>query len=471
MRKTVGSVLALLVMTGIGCASTVASEPLAPTPSPLAPTPAATVGPAPTAAPSAINPVGPYVLFEGEDGIWIANPDGTFLTRLSDSGVGPADLHRAVSPQGDALAHIAPTEHGPTLTRIELPGGATQVLATLQNVIPSDVPIESLTPEAFAYFVITQSDNVAWEPGEGGRLAFIGAMDGPTADLYLYDFASGSISRLTDGASQAFYPSWSPDGEYVVHFGGSFIEPFGGAIIGPTRADGAWAVRVADGGVIRQPETVSYPHNLVGWQADGRYLHSADGDECSQKDFVAVDPDTAAGTAVLEACSTASALSPDGALLFGSSVCGDCPWGEGAFLLSPGATDPIQVWDEQAWEVNWLEEGSLFFAYPLGLVSADGSVRVERPGDNYYEPAVSTTGRVAWKAVDPSASVIEIARPGEAPVVVDLHPEAMIWDPRGDEILLVAADDGGLYALSAPDFVPRRVGTFDGRPDEAIWVR
>jgi len=299
MKKRVAGLMIVVSAAGIACLSSVPREieALPSSASTVAPAPAtldAAPATLPTAAPTSLNPLGPYLLFEGEGGIWIANPDGTFLTRVSDGGVGPADLHRAVSPQGDALAYIAPDEHGPTLVRIDLPHGASQVLATLQNVIPEDVPIESLTPEAFAYFVITQYDNVAWEPGEGGRLAFIGAMDGPTADLYLYDFATGTMRRLTDGPSQAFYPSWSPDGGYVLHFGGSFVGPFGGAIIGPTRSDGAWAVRSADGQVIRQPETPFYPHNLVGWQADGRYLHSAD-DECPQKDFVAVDPGTAAG--------------------------------------------------------------------------------------------------------------------------------------------------------------------------------
>jgi len=79
---------------------------------------------------------------------------------------------------------------------------------------------------------------------------------------------------------------------------------------------------------------------------------------------------------------------------------------------------------------------------------------------------------VAWKVIDGSKSFIEIMRPGEAAkVVIDLHPETMVWDPRGDEVLVVAAADGGLYALSAPDFIRRRIGTFDGQVDQAIWVR
>lgn len=428
----------------------------------------------PTIVPMAttLNLEGPYVLFEGENGIWIANPDGSALTRLSDSGIGDADLHRAVSPQGEALAFITPSEHGPVLVRIDLPGGKKQVLATLQNVIPADVPIESLTPEAFAYFVITHSDNVAWAP-DGGSLAFIGAMDGPTADLYLYDFEDGVVLRLTDGPSQAYYPTWSPDGEYILHFGGSFVPPFGGAIIGPTRDDGAWAVRAAGGSVIRQPEALAGLRNFVGWHATDRYLFSEDDDDCPQRDFRSFDPEGTEAQVLLAGCHSWSAdLSPeDGALLFSSPACGECPLGEGTFLLRPGAPEPLRVWDTQTWEVRWLAEDGVFYAYPEGLVSGDGESRYDTPEPDYFEPTLSPDGWLGYVVVDESRDEIVIGRPGgELRPVLDVERATIIWSPSDGSTLLVAGD-GELVALTAPEFAPRRVGAFDGDVSQAIWVR
>ena len=42
---------------------------------------------------------------------------------------------------------------------------------------------------------------------------------GPTADLWVYDSARGTKTRLTDGKSVYSYPVWSPDGQFVVFSG------------------------------------------------------------------------------------------------------------------------------------------------------------------------------------------------------------------------------------------------------------
>ena len=108
--------------------------------------------------------------------------------------------------------------------------------------------------KAFAYYAIAQYDSIAWQPGEGRFLAFIGSMNGPTADLYVYDTQTEEITQLTDGNSQAINPTWSPDGEYILHFGVSWIPPFGGAIVGYNRLDGVWSVRMVDEKVIKLPK-------------------------------------------------------------------------------------------------------------------------------------------------------------------------------------------------------------------------
>src|SRR4030042_1675504 len=79
------------------------------------------------------------------------------------------------------------------------------------------------------------------------------AMSGPTADLYLYNTQTKEITQLTDGPSQAVLPVWSPDGQYVLHYGVRWVPPFGGAIGPANQLDGTWAVRLSDGQVITLP--------------------------------------------------------------------------------------------------------------------------------------------------------------------------------------------------------------------------
>ena len=54
---------------------------------------------------------------------------------------------------------------------------------------------------------------------DGTQLAFEAAIDGDSADLYVYSAADGSVKHLTSGSAQDYAPSWSPDGKYIVHFG------------------------------------------------------------------------------------------------------------------------------------------------------------------------------------------------------------------------------------------------------------
>ena len=82
----------------------------------------------------------------------------------------------------------------------------------------------------------------AWSP-DGRYLAFTAAIDGPTADLYVYDTLSDQIRRLSDGPEMATQPEWSLDGKWIVHRG---LYAFGA---GCTES-GVWAAAV-DGSQVK----------------------------------------------------------------------------------------------------------------------------------------------------------------------------------------------------------------------------
>jgi hypothetical protein len=92
-----------------------------------------------------------------------------------------------------------------------------------------------------------------WSPG-GHYLAFSGAIDGPSLDLYVYDVTSGAIRRLTDGPFDADSLHWSPDGKWIVHL----------AHKGGCENDALWAAK-ADGSEVRllylSPENIG----IAGW--------------------------------------------------------------------------------------------------------------------------------------------------------------------------------------------------------------
>ncbi len=358
---------------------------------------------------------------------------------------------------------------------ISLPDGAARVLATLQTVQPEEVANHPLTQQAFAYYAITQYDNVAWHPTDGRYLAFVGAIQGPTSDLYLYDIATGETTQLTDGGSQALYPTWSPDGEFILHFGGRWVPPFGGAIVGYNQADGAWAVRVSDGAVITQPAKLQRPWNLVGWLDGGHYLASEADEECGERNLLTVAAGEGKGALIFEGCfASYAALSPlNHAVLMSSAECESCPLGEGTYLMMPGEGAPQLVVEDRAWGIDWLPESSAFNVYPHGLISSEGEMLSTPPlADASYHPTLSDQGFEAWEVIESQQGRVVVRSPGDDfRTILEADVATMIWDPVQGSTLLVAAQNGTLYAASAPDFVPRVVGDLGSRVAQAAWIR
>jgi hypothetical protein len=440
------------------------------TPAPIELEPAPAV-PEPTAipGPTSLNPDGPYILFEGYGGIWLANPDGSFPTRVFDEGIGSPyrDLHKAISPAGDRLALIRSTDSGADLAIVHLPDGELE--ATIRLAERPD-PVDQLTPEGLAFHAISNYDMVAWQPGDGRLLAFVGAMDGPTADLYTYDTLTQEITRLTNGPSQALAPTWSPDGQYVLHFGGSWVQPLGGALIGYNRPDGSWAVRLEDGAILTQPGKDYYHTNFLGWIDDGHYLISHWDDDCGNRNIESVSVADGRRERVFDGCFDGyKDFSPDSrAALLSSSACDSCPLGEGTFLLVPGEAEPRRIWDAKAWEITYLPESRAFDVYELGVVTDEGSVLPVPPDTS--DIAVSPQGYVAWlELIGQQDWQVQVGRPLEGTQVIDLPLGALIWDPI-EGSTLVGSTNGKIYAASSPDFTPREVGVLGDGAEQAIWV-
>jgi TolB protein len=63
----------------------------------------------------------------------------------------------------------------------------------------------------------------AWSP-DAKRIAFAGAINGTTYDIYTIDVNANGIKRLTHASESSFEPAWSPDGKTIAFArGGSIV--------------------------------------------------------------------------------------------------------------------------------------------------------------------------------------------------------------------------------------------------------
>ena len=434
----------------------------------------------PTSAPTSLNVSGPYVIFAGQGGMWISNPDGSFLTQVSNLDMSGSNLRQAISPKGDQLALVVKNDQGLDLVEVAIPSGETKTIAHLLDITNDELNNNPTGHKAFADYAITEYNSLAWQPSDRGLLAFMGAIKGPTSDLYTYDPTSGKITQLTNGSSQAVLPSWSPDGQYILHYGVDWVPPFGGAIIGYNQLDDVWAVHVADGKIITEPKPKGTLYNLlVGWQDDTHYITYDSNDTsgvvppCPYSNLHSVDIASGKTSQIMPSDFDGQIVqSPQNkAMIFASkTACSHTP-GNGTFLLIPGQITPTQLLDDaDVLEFDWLPESGVFQAYPIALFSADGLTRYDPPtSDSSFKPAISKKGYQAWEVTENQRGRIEVKTSHEDwKTILNDSVNQMIWDPVHGDTLLIATSDDSLFAASYPDFTPRLLGAMK-RVQQAIW--
>lgn len=437
--------------------------------------PTETAEPTPPPVADSLNPNPPYLLFSGNSGIWISNPDGGFLTQLSEVEISTKNLRNMVSPNYDNLALVVDTGEAVELRLVSIPDGVSKTIAQLSDMSGITAEMSAEETKAAATLSILYYDAVAWQPGEGRYLAFVGAIDGETSDLYVYDTQTDAIRRLTSGPSHAIFPIWSPDGKYIYHFGVSWVPPFGGALIGYNRMDGAWAVRIADDEVLDQPKPINSHYVFVGWQDDSHYIIFDQDEVCHSMNLRSVDVGTGKATSLMSYSFYYSPAlsSKSGAMMFAGSD--DCVTsvGEGLFYLAPGASEPVKISDVIAYEVYWLPESGVFWAYPEGLYSSDGSKRYDPPvSDASFDPAVSLKGYMAWNVIENRVGRVEFKIPegNWQTLVSGFFIGKLIWDPVNGDTLVIAAEDGTIYNATYPEFIPVKLGSIGGNITQLIWL-
>jgi hypothetical protein len=409
----------------------------------LAPTP----GPSATAA-ATLSAQGPWWVFAAEDGLWAANADGSGLTQVMEAT--PYLTLGQAAPQGGRVAVVTGTDaeglHGRTLWLLTLPGGELTQVAALTSAETEPPPDPEPGGEWLG--VLWVLGQAAWSP-DGGALAFIGAQAGPSADLFVYDVASGAVTRLTDGPSQAYSPSWSPDGRYIVQMGAESFGSGAGYVMA-----GVWAA-AADGSGVKPLYTPdSGDEVVVGWAAADAFVVASFYARCAYGNVRTVNITSGATQPMFEGFYSQFAADPaTGVGLFAvDEFVVDCnPGGStGLFLARPGEAPQLLGADlGEATRLGWSPEAGLFYARAgeawIGF-TPDGQP-APLPGGLNGNPLVGAGGR-NWAWVDDDLGGLVASLGGAEPVrLYDGDVVLPSWSPDGETLLFFG--DGTLYSAAA----------------------
>ena len=121
---------------------------------------------------------------------------------------------------------------------------------------------------------------LAWSPAST-HLAFVGALDGPSGDVYVADVAGWQVRRVSDEPTHAFRLAWSPDGQWILHEGAAWCGRAAGDVMAETTdvssidgsvqrhvwggsGIGSWLVRWPDGWLGDHDAIVHQESNWVG---------------------------------------------------------------------------------------------------------------------------------------------------------------------------------------------------------------
>jgi hypothetical protein len=425
-----------------------------------------------------LRPEAPWIIVSTSNGLWAANSDGANLVQLIANPRRDINLQESISSSAHQIAFLssgADPYHGLTLQMISLPDGKVHKLTALTT--PSTEPDADAAPgdpSLEAMRAVVEQPSFAWSP-DGKKLAFIGALDSPKADVYVYNLLNKKIQKVSGDAGQDFWPTWTPDGDSILYFS---AEGFGsGAGIA---MQGIWLAAADGSGSRLLTASTSGGEQMLGWRdSETAVLASFDPGGGSMNRLRLVNIQTKKQT-ILHAgqsygAAVASGIQADaGSLLFFKS--------DGLYLFTKEDANPHKISSEQSAQIGkpppiqWKEDERVFVVHfqgdRLSTFMADGSHREDAP----FNPAsgktdVSAFGMIwGWTAKGSESEGVWISGPGlETTQISSLPASAPLWNLENDLLFFIDQD---LYRSTFNSHYSdtAKIGSLTGNVLEAAWM-
>jgi len=201
---------------------------------------------------------------EASRAAWV--PDGSTFVYTTNAP-GELTLVRANSRSPGAgytiiaSSQIAPWADYPSVA----PDGLVAVTVEVQKL----AMIATVRMDGSNYQLVQQGTHAAFSP-DGKRMVF-SRMVGNNMQLFVSDRSGGSVAQLTYGKAYAMWPSWSPDGQFVVFASNKGLEHLPEA----QQLAHIFVVRATGGGVT-QLTSGTADCGFPSWGADGNVYFNSD---------------------------------------------------------------------------------------------------------------------------------------------------------------------------------------------------
>lgn len=417
---------------------------------------------------------GPWWVFSTTNGLYAINPDGSGLTQFYYEPIDSPHINRILAaPNNGHIAYLTGNDLYNTTLRVNQFPWHTLITEKQLTSDQSEPGSDSMPgdPEVEAVRAMVHAPSLAFSP-DGSYLAFMGAIEGATSDLYLFSFENYETTRLTDGPSHAYQPVWSPDGKYIVHTG---VSAFGtGAGYSMT---GIWAARVDDSSA----ETLYDPsgsgsEEIIGWVDDRTFVVHSWHPVCGASNLRTFNIETKESNQVWSQSFRSVAFDPSNAVAVLISNDDECrpKDGVGIYLVPTDGRAPLRVVEDTGLQVIWSPSANLFLASTeFGSLAIDSNgqfIDLDRPSGADPFPSVAPISKdLAWSGnslwIGPMLGSID-----HPPQDIFNKPVYTVaWDPSGQSVIFFA--DSGLYVAQQPDYTPVLVAEgLDNRNGYSGWV-
>lgn len=300
---------------------------------------------------------GPWLIFSTQEDLWIANQDGTDINLLVAETRISQPLTELLQPGGSMLAVITQDKAIYSLSLVSIPDGKVEQITELGQ----EQSIDDIGSPAFeAMRAFTEQPTIAWSP-DGLTLAFVGAMEDDIASIYFYNFATSTHSRAESEPVQAFRPSWSPDGQYLLFFTADTFGTGAGYAM-----DSLWSIQASDLTVNRLEDLKnSGGDEILGWADPSTVIVSSWNALCGNHSIRRLSITNGDSQILRKECYVDAAVNDIGGVLYGT--------GEHAWLIPPDKNKGSIVLDGVITDINWIPGNYIFqiFRQESPLISLD----------------------------------------------------------------------------------------------------